>query len=167
MDSKLPQLGRCTPQHLPFSYPRTKRTVKLADRINRLPPYHLRCHPEFRARATGDAADQADGQITEVAKSQGVAISNSPDAKNDTQSSANSPKLLAVAAVAVGVIAFGASRFGSGGVSLAQVASTSTPLDEALSNGRPTVVEFYANYCEVCRELAPTTYAVSNPGSSA
>eukprot|EP00884_Botryococcus_braunii_P013358 jgi/Botrbrau1/22022/Bobra.0024s0036.1 len=80
-----------------------------------------------------------------------------PDA---AEAPANSSRMLAVAAVTVGVAAFFITRLGGGGPSLAQVANGATPLDEALANGRPTVVEFYANYCEVCRELAPTTYAV-------
>ncbi|PON74497.1 Thioredoxin [Parasponia andersonii] len=46
------------------------------------------------------------------------------------------------------------------GVSLKDLAAAALPYDEALSNGKPTVVEFYADWCEVCRELAPDVYKV-------
>ena len=38
---------------------------------------------------------------------------------------------------------------------LDQMARRSLPLEQALSNGRPTVVEFYADWCESCRTMAP------------
>ncbi|XP_052209668.1 thioredoxin-like protein HCF164, chloroplastic [Diospyros lotus] len=46
------------------------------------------------------------------------------------------------------------------GVSLKDLSAAALPYEEALSNGKPTVVEFYADWCEVCRELAPDLYKV-------
>lgn len=46
------------------------------------------------------------------------------------------------------------------GVSLKDLSSLALPYEEALANGKPTVVEFYADWCEVCRELAPDVYKV-------
>lgn len=46
------------------------------------------------------------------------------------------------------------------GVSLKDLSTSAIPFEEALSNGKPTVVEFYADWCEVCRELAPDVYKV-------
>ncbi|XP_021749979.1 thioredoxin-like protein HCF164, chloroplastic [Chenopodium quinoa] len=46
------------------------------------------------------------------------------------------------------------------GVSLRDLTALALPYEEALSNGKPTVVEFYADWCEVCRELAPEVYKV-------
>ena len=77
-------------------------------------------------------------------------------------------KAIALAAFATGVFAFGVSTTngvgGSGeaiaGANLSQLEKRSTSLDAALSNGKPTVLEFYADWCEVCKESAPTVYAV-------
>ncbi|XP_022735642.1 thioredoxin-like protein HCF164, chloroplastic [Durio zibethinus] len=46
------------------------------------------------------------------------------------------------------------------GVSLKDLSAVAVPYEEALSNGKPTVIEFYADWCEVCWELAPDVYKV-------
>ena len=48
-----------------------------------------------------------------------------------------------------------------GGITLADVAALSVPLDAALSSGKPTIIEFYADYCDVCKALAPDSAAVA------
>ena len=81
-------------------------------------------------------------------------------------------RAIALAGFAVGAASFALTATttvgdsGNGGAAnaatanLAKLERASTPLDDALRNGRPTVLEFYADWCEVCKESAPTVYAV-------
>ncbi|KAM7520541.1 hypothetical protein LguiB_019503 [Lonicera macranthoides] len=66
---------------------------------------------------------------------------------------------IAVVSVLAAVGLFSSSRLDLG-VSLKDLSAAALPYEEALSNGKPTVVEFYADWCEVCRELAPEVYKV-------
>ncbi len=39
--------------------------------------------------------------------------------------------------------------------SLSEMAEAAIPLDDALANGKPTLIEFYANWCTSCQAMAP------------
>ena len=55
-------------------------------------------------------------------------------------------KGLAAAAATFAVVAFAATRLFSASPSLASLEQQSVPLEVALKNGRPTMIEFYANW---------------------
>ena len=61
--------------------------------------------------------------------------------------------VIAAVALAIGLtLARGGLQSGS---PLDQLARRSLEPEVALSNGRPTIIEFYADWCQVCREMAP------------
>ncbi len=73
-------------------------------------------------------------------------LSSAPTAQ---QSSSSTNGLLAGGAIALGVGLFLAGRLVTSGPSFAALEAESVPIDTALSNGLPTVIEFFADYCEV------------------
>ena len=49
---------------------------------------------------------------------------------------------------------------------LEQLAKSSLEPEKALSNGRPTVFEFYADWCEACKEMAPDMIDINKKNSN-
>jgi len=62
--------------------------------------------------------------------------------------------LIALVAIVLGVALFLGLQTETGAMSLDTQAEESTPLSVALSNGKPTLMEFYANWCTSCQAMA-------------
>jgi thiol-disulfide isomerase/thioredoxin len=69
-------------------------------------------------------------------------------------------KAIAGVGFVLGALLFAGGLGGGATVTLASLEKDAIPLDVALSNGKPTVVEFYADWCEVCKESAPNVFDV-------
>ena len=110
------------------------------------------CRKAAAQRAAIHCSSNPDGQQSESDRSpaDGVMPSSLPSNR----------ALLAVGSIGLAVVAFVASRSLLGRPALDELKLQSMPLDSALNNGRPTVLEFYADWCEVCSELAPTALQV-------
>lgn len=62
--------------------------------------------------------------------------------------------LVAIAAIALSVALFVGLQTESNGSSLEAQVKQSTTLDAALANGKPTLTEFYADWCTSCQAMA-------------
>jgi thiol-disulfide isomerase/thioredoxin len=63
--------------------------------------------------------------------------------------------LIVIVAIALSVSLFLGLRTQTNSVSLTQLDQASTPLEVAVSNNKPSLVEFYADWCTVCQKMAP------------
>lgn len=62
--------------------------------------------------------------------------------------------VVAVAAVVLAIALFVGLRTQSAVPSLGELAASAVPLEEAQVNGKPTLMEFYANWCTSCQAMA-------------
>lgn len=80
---------------------------------------------------------------------------NSPDKSESTFGKRLRNFLIVMVAIALGVALVLGLRTETTSVSLAKLSDSSTPLEVAISNGKPSLVEFYADWCTVCQKMAP------------
>lgn len=61
---------------------------------------------------------------------------------------------IALVAIVLSSAIFLGLHTGSSSGSLTAMAQTATPLEDALTNGKPTLMEFYADWCTSCQAMA-------------
>jgi thiol-disulfide isomerase/thioredoxin len=80
---------------------------------------------------------------------------NTPEQTESTSGRRVRNFLIAVVAIILSVALFLGLKTQSNSVSLTQLDQESTPLETAVTNQKPSLVEFYADWCTVCQKMAP------------
>lgn len=70
--------------------------------------------------------------------------------------------LVAIAALCLGALLFFSTRQSQSQVSLAALSQQSTPYEQAIANPKPTLIEFYADWCTSCQSMAADNLALQN-----
>ncbi|XP_021905082.1 thioredoxin-like protein HCF164, chloroplastic isoform X3 [Carica papaya] len=148
-----------------LSFPRSRPYLLQPSRFPQLLNASLQFQP--RARGLAIIACQTEPHLTEkpvgdagpVTDHSSEALSSSADSGFPEFPTKDINRRVAVVSI-VAAVGFFLRRRLDFGVSLKDLSASALPYEEALSNGKPTVVEFYADWCEVCRELAPDIYKV-------
>lgn len=102
----------------------------------------------MRANAVNSDSDASSASTSAPAQdTSAVASTSAPTPSNSSTSASSGGNTgLAGGAVAAGAALFLATRLLTGGPSMAALEQQAVPLELALSNGKPTVVEFYASW---------------------
>ncbi|XP_009376469.1 thioredoxin-like protein HCF164, chloroplastic [Pyrus x bretschneideri] len=143
-----------------FQTPRLHHYVKPTPHF----PNHHRRFPNVSCQQTPNPPDPSSTEKS-VAEPGSVSDGSSQATTSSTSSgppefpNKNTNRQVAVVSTLAAVALFLSGRLDFG-VSLKDLSLAALPYEEALSNGKPTVVEFYADWCEVCKELAPDVYKV-------
>ncbi|MDM9585132.1 MULTISPECIES: thioredoxin family protein [unclassified Nostoc] len=80
---------------------------------------------------------------------------NSPEKPESTFGKRLRNFLIVMVAIALSVSLVLGLRTETTSATLAKLSENSTPLEVAISNGKPSLVEFYADWCTVCQKMAP------------